>query len=222
MRNSRFLPVALLAVVLSALVGGFFGSVARPAGRGDAAIPRLHRRAGRHRPGVRRGSALRPPGLRRDRRHAPDARSALELLRSPAATRRCASGRKARYYGLGITIQAIDGDITVMSIFEGSPAFKKGLRRGDVIARIEGGRRARAGPASRSGQAAQGTEGHTVNISIKRRGYDQLIDLEVERDEVNIVTRPRRVHDRRRDRLHQARRVLRDLRPARSAPRSSS
>ena len=27
MRNSRFLPVALLAVVLSALVGGFYGSV---------------------------------------------------------------------------------------------------------------------------------------------------------------------------------------------------
>ena len=40
--------------------------------------------------------------------------------------------QEGRYYGLGITIQAIDGDITVMSIFEGSPAYKKGLRRGDV------------------------------------------------------------------------------------------
>ena len=34
-------------------------------------------------------------------------------------------------------IQPIDGDITVMSVFEGSPAYRKGLRRGDVIARIK-------------------------------------------------------------------------------------
>ena len=32
----------------------------------------------------------------------------------------------------------IDGDITVMDLFEGSPAYLKGIRRGDVIARIEG------------------------------------------------------------------------------------
>ena len=41
------------------------------------------------------------------------------------------------YYGLGIQIQAPDGDITVMSVFEDSPAYKKGLRRGDIIARIK-------------------------------------------------------------------------------------
>src|SRR3954471_5289816 len=44
--------------------------------------------------------------------------------------------QEGRYYGLGITIQAIDGDITVMSIFEGSPAYKKGLRRGDILAKV--------------------------------------------------------------------------------------
>src|SRR4029453_7568633 len=46
--------------------------------------------------------------------------------------------QEGRYYGLGISIQVVDGDITVFSLFEGSPAYQKGLRRGDVISVIEG------------------------------------------------------------------------------------
>ena len=46
--------------------------------------------------------------------------------------------QEGRYYGLGITIQVIDGDITVMALFEGSPAYKEGIRRGDIIAKIDG------------------------------------------------------------------------------------
>ena len=34
--------------------------------------------------------------------------------------------QEGRYYGLGISITVIDGNITVMSLFEGSPAYKKG------------------------------------------------------------------------------------------------
>src|SRR6188474_2063641 len=46
--------------------------------------------------------------------------------------------QEGRYYGLGLTIQSVDGDITVQALFEGSPAYKQGIRRGDVIARIDG------------------------------------------------------------------------------------
>jgi carboxyl-terminal processing protease len=74
-----------------------------------------------------------------------------------------------------------------MSIFEGSPAFKKGLRRGDVISRIEK-EDAKGMPSEEAVKRLKGPKGTTVNISIKRRGYDQLIDLEVTRDEVNIVS----------------------------------
>ena len=42
--------------------------------------------------------------------------------------------QEGRYYGLGITINVVDGDITVVNVFEGSPAYQKGMRRGDVIA----------------------------------------------------------------------------------------
>ena len=46
--------------------------------------------------------------------------------------------QEGHYYGLGISINVVDGDITVMALFEGSPAYKKGIRRGDVIAKIDG------------------------------------------------------------------------------------
>src|SRR5678815_6181679 len=46
--------------------------------------------------------------------------------------------QEGRYYGLGISIQVIDGDITVQGIFEASRAYKLGIRRGDVIAKIDG------------------------------------------------------------------------------------
>ncbi|MGH9857123.1 MAG: S41 family peptidase, partial [Acidobacteriota bacterium] len=39
---------------------------------------------------------------------------------------------------MGITIQSINGILTVISPIEGTPAYKAGLRAGDVISEIEG------------------------------------------------------------------------------------
>src|SRR6476661_1948057 len=79
--------------------------------------------------------------------------------------------QEGRYYGLGITIQAIDGDITVMSIFEGSPAYKRGLRRGDIIARVEG-QDAKGWTSDDAVKKLKGPKGTKVNISLRRRGYE--------------------------------------------------
>ena len=95
--------------------------------------------------------------------------------------------QEGRYYGLGISINVIDGGITVMNLFEGSPAFRKGIRRGDVIARIEG-KDATGITSDQAVNQLRGPKGSTVLVSIRRRGYDELIDLEVERDEITIPT----------------------------------
>jgi carboxyl-terminal processing protease len=95
--------------------------------------------------------------------------------------------QEGRYYGLGISIQPIDGDIHVGNVFEGSPAFKRGLRRGDIIAKIEG-EDAKGWTSDKAVSRLKGPRGTTVNISIKRKGFDSLIELTVERDEVNIPT----------------------------------
>ena len=47
--------------------------------------------------------------------------------------------QKGSYYGLGITVQSIDGNITVDSLFEGTPAFRLGIRAGDIICCPVGG-----------------------------------------------------------------------------------
>ena len=95
--------------------------------------------------------------------------------------------QEGRYYGLGISINVVDGNITVMNLFEGSPAFRQGIRRGDVIARISGVD-ATGITSDEAVKQLRGPKGSTVLVSIRRRGYDRLIDLEVERDEIRIPT----------------------------------
>ena len=95
--------------------------------------------------------------------------------------------QEGRYYGLGITINVIDGRITVMSIFEGSPAFRTGLRRGDVIAEISG-EDATDMTSDEAVSLLRGPRGSSVDIAIRRAGYEVLIDLSVERDEITIAS----------------------------------
>jgi carboxyl-terminal processing protease len=97
--------------------------------------------------------------------------------------------QEGRYYGLGITIAQFDDNIVAQSVFEGSPAFKMGVRRGDVIARIAG-EDAKGWTTEQAMVKLRGPKGTTVKIEIKRRGYEDLIPLEVTRDEVHILTVP--------------------------------
>src|SRR5918996_5091953 len=97
--------------------------------------------------------------------------------------------QEGRYYGLGISIVVIDGEITVATMFEGSPAYQKGLRRGDVIARIEG-EDTKGWTSDQAVRRLRGPRGTPVKISIKRSGYNDLIELEVVRDEIHIPTVP--------------------------------
>jgi len=97
--------------------------------------------------------------------------------------------QEGRYYGLGISIQVIDGEITVAALFEGSPAYQKGLRRGDVIAKIEG-EDTKGWTSDQAVRKLRGARGTPVGIAIRRAGYDKLIDLQVVRDEIHIPTVP--------------------------------
>jgi carboxyl-terminal processing protease len=97
--------------------------------------------------------------------------------------------QEGRYYGLGITIQVVDGDITVQALFEGSPAYKQGIRRGDVIARIDG-EDAKGWTSDQAVRKLRGPKGTTVQVSIRRTGVDELIPIEVARDEITIPSIP--------------------------------
>jgi carboxyl-terminal processing protease len=187
MRTPRFLAATVFAVLIAALAGGFFGSTALA--RQDevsqqyrvftAALDAVDREYVDELPSDRLVYGAIDGML-----HTLDPHSSFFDPKSYAQMRERQEGH---YYGLGITIQVIDGDITVQSIFEGSPAYKNGLRRADVIARI-GGQDAKGWTSDQAVKKLKGPKGTSVNISIRRAGYDGLIDMDVQRDEVNITT----------------------------------
>jgi len=91
--------------------------------------------------------------------------------------------QRGNFYGLGITIAIRNAKPTVISPIPGTPAYRLGIRSGDVIARIE--------KVSTDGLLIQevvdklrGPKGTTVNISIQREGIPELLEFSIVRDEI--------------------------------------
>ncbi|HET8645648.1 MAG TPA: S41 family peptidase [Vicinamibacteria bacterium] len=97
--------------------------------------------------------------------------------------------QKGSYHGLGITVQSVDGNITVVSPFEGTPAHKLGIRAGDVISRIEN-EDARGMTIDDAVKRLRGPKGTPVRITIVRQGYDDPLEFTVIRDEIPLHSVP--------------------------------
>ncbi|MBI1874624.1 MAG: S41 family peptidase [Acidobacteria bacterium] len=187
MRRYRFFSAAVFAIVVSALVGGFFG---RSALATQDRVPEHYRVFTDALQAIEKEYVQ---DVDSERLVYSAIRGMLETLdphssfMDPRSYAQMRERQEGRYYGLGITITVIDGDITVIRLFEGSPAYRKGIRRGDVIARIEG-EDAKGWTSDQAVRRLKGPKGTLVKIAIRRLGFDQLIDLEVPRDEINIPT----------------------------------
>ena len=88
--------------------------------------------------------------------------------------------QEGRYYGLGITIAVVDGEITVVSLFEGSPAYQKGLRRGDIIAKIES-EETKGWTSDDAVRKLRGPKGTPVRVSVLREGATEPVVATVTR-----------------------------------------
>ena len=97
--------------------------------------------------------------------------------------------QKGSYYGLGITVQMIEGDLTVVSPFEGTPAYRLGIRSGDIISKIEG-EETRGMELDDCVKSLRGAKGSKVTISITRVGYDRPLDFTIVRDEIKLRSVP--------------------------------
>src|SRR5688500_7434515 len=97
--------------------------------------------------------------------------------------------QEGRYYGLGISIQVVGGDITVVNVFEGSPAYQRGMRRGDVIAKIENDE-TKGWTSDQAVGKLRGPRGTAVAVSLRRAGYKDLLNVKVLRDEIHMPTVP--------------------------------
>jgi carboxyl-terminal processing protease len=189
MRRLRSPSAVIFAIALSALVGGLYG---RSAQATEDRIPEHYKTFTAALDAIETNyvdkieSERLVYGAIRGMLQTLDPHSSFFDPREYAQMRERQEGR---YYGLGITIAVVDGDITVQNLFEGSPAYQKGVRRGDVIARITG-EDTKGWTSEQAVGKLRGPKGTTVQIALRRRGYDQLIPLEVPRDEITIPTIP--------------------------------
>ncbi len=95
--------------------------------------------------------------------------------------------QKGSFYGIGISIQMVDGRLTVIAPIPGTPGHRAGLRTGDVIAAING--------EPTEGQSIdalvrklRGPRNTRVVLTIERAGYPQPFEVEIVRDEIPLVS----------------------------------
>ena len=106
----------------------------------------------------------------------------------PNEYRRMRETQIGTYKGIGISILPVDGTIVVTKLFENSPAYRAGIRRNDVLARVGTEEVKSTWTTQDVVDRVRGPKGTTVDISIRRPGVAQLIDLTVERDDIKITT----------------------------------
>ena len=140
---------------------------------------------------LRRQDRFRSPGVQRDPRHARRRSIRTRASSTRADTRGCASGRKGATTASASRSVAVDGDIIAHDrVRRIARAYKQGIRRGDVIAKIDGesakGWTDRAGdeqaPRARRHAGARSRSGGAAT--------HELIPIELTRDEVHILTVP--------------------------------
>ncbi len=92
------------------------------------------------------------------------------------------------YYGIGVVVRKNDdGTILVVEPYDGAPGKEAGMRKNDVIVTVNGESVADQDLNSVVAKI-KGDEGTTVNIGIRRDGYDDIAELTVTRRKVEIKT----------------------------------
>jgi carboxyl-terminal processing protease len=91
--------------------------------------------------------------------------------------------QRGQYYGVGMEIN-IDGDYVVCTQpFVGSPAYKAGIHRGDLIVSVDD-RNVRKMSTAEVADLLKGPRGTKVTVGIKREGADKKLSFLITRDEI--------------------------------------
>jgi carboxyl-terminal processing protease len=95
--------------------------------------------------------------------------------------------QQTSFYGLGILVGVRNGQLTVISPLEGTPASRLGIQAGDVISTIEGDPTDQM-TLDEAVSKLKGPKGTQVKITIERRGLDQPLAMSVTRAEIPQTT----------------------------------
>ncbi len=88
------------------------------------------------------------------------------------------------FYGLGIQIQKRMGKITVIAPMEGTPAYKMGIRAGDVITHIGDEELKEDTTTEDVVRRLRGPKGTDVSITLARVGFEEPIRMTITRAEI--------------------------------------
>jgi carboxyl-terminal processing protease len=91
--------------------------------------------------------------------------------------------QRGRYYGVGMQVGPRNNKVIVIAPFAGAPAYRAGIRPGDIIAAIDG-KATDNMTTSEVADLLKGPKGTTVHIAILREGSDKPLDFTVIRDEI--------------------------------------
>jgi carboxyl-terminal processing protease len=95
--------------------------------------------------------------------------------------------QQSSFFGLGILVGTRNGQITVITPIEGTPASRMGLRAGDVITAIEG-ESSEGMNINEAVRKLKGPKGTEVRITISRPGLDEPFDVTIVRDEIPQIS----------------------------------
>lgn len=91
--------------------------------------------------------------------------------------------QRGKYYGVGMSVGPRNNKVIVIAPFVGTPAYKAGIRPGDVIAAVDG-KPTDNMTTSDVADLLKGAKGTTVHITIIREGSEKPLEFAVVRDEI--------------------------------------
>ena len=91
--------------------------------------------------------------------------------------------QQGKYYGVGMTVQQRENQTVVLAPFVGSPAYKAGIRPGDIIQKVDG-KSCDGLTTTEVADMLKGAKGTVVHISLGREGWEKPIEVIVTRDEI--------------------------------------
>jgi len=91
--------------------------------------------------------------------------------------------QRGKYYGVGMQVGPRNNKVIVIAPFAGAPAYRAGIRPGDVIIAVDG-KPTDNMSTSDVAELLKGPKGTTVKITMLREGSDKPLDFTVVRDEI--------------------------------------
>ena len=106
---------------------------------------------------------------------------------SPEAFEDLQTGTRGEFEGLGIVITMPKGILQVVSPIEGTPAYRAGIKTGDIIAEIDGESTIDM-ELWEAVKKMRGKKGTTVELSIIRKNEPERLSFELTRDVIPLIS----------------------------------